>query len=90
MISTSCYHACMERQLTVRGVPSEVRRRLTSLSRARGDSMNTTIRRILERAVGPPGRRRHLEQYATWNADDAADFDRALAEQRTIDADLWR
>jgi plasmid stability protein len=94
MISTSCYHACMERQLTVRGVPSEVRRRLTSLSRARGDSMNTTIRRILERAVGaagrPPPRRRHLEQYATWNADDAADFDRALAEQRTIDADLWR
>jgi plasmid stability protein len=90
MISPSCYHACMERQLTVRGVPSEVRRRLTSLSRARGDSMNTTIRRILEQAVGADGRRRHLEQYATWNADDAADFDRALAEQRTIDADLWR
>ena len=80
----------MERQLTVRGVPSDVRRRLTSLSRVRGDSVNTTIRRILEQAVGADTRRSHLEQYATWNADDAADFDRALAEQRTIDADLWR
>jgi hypothetical protein len=80
----------MEPQLTVRGVPSEVRRRLTNLSRTRGDSVNTTILRILEQAVGTDGRRRQLEQYATWNADDAADFDRALAEQRTIDADLWR
>jgi hypothetical protein len=90
MNSVLCYHACMERQLTVRGVSTEVRHRLASLSRARGDSVNTTIRRILEQAVGADGRRRHLEQYATWNADDAADFDRALAEQRTIDADLWR
>jgi plasmid stability protein len=80
----------MGSQLTVRGVPDEVRRRLDQLSQARGDSLNTTIRRILERAVGADERRQHLEQYATWSADDLADFERALAEQRTIDADLWR
>ncbi len=52
--------------------------------------MNATIRTILERAVGADGRRQQLETYATWSADDRAEFDRALSEQRTIDADLWR
>jgi hypothetical protein len=81
----------MERQLTVRGLSSEARRRLKDLSRARGDSVNTTVRRILEQAVGADSRRRHLEQYATWNADDAADFDRALAEHNHSRSDfpLW-
>ena len=79
----------MSSQLTVRGVPDEVRRRLSQLSQAGGESLNTTIRRILERAVGADGRRQRLEEYATWSADDLADFESALAEQRTIDADLW-
>jgi plasmid stability protein len=80
----------MPTQLTVRGVSDEVHRRLALLSQAGGESLNTTIRRILERAVGADGRRQLLEKYATWSADDQRDFDRALAEQRTIDADLWR
>ncbi len=80
----------MSNQLTVRGVSDEVRRRLSQLSQAGGESLNTTIRRILERAVGADERRQHLEEYATWTADDLADFNSALAEQRTIDADLWR
>jgi plasmid stability protein len=80
----------MGSQLTVRGVPDEVHRRLLQLSQAREESLNTTVRRILERAVGADGRRQSLEEYATWSADDLADFERALAAQRTIDADLWR
>ena len=73
----------------MRGVSDEVRRRLSQLSNGRRESVNTTILRILERAVGADGRRQHLEEYATWSADDLADFERALAAQRTIDADLW-
>jgi plasmid stability protein len=80
----------MGSQLTVRGVPDEVRRRLAQLSQARGDSLNTTVRRILEHAVGADGRRQHLDQYATWSSDDLAEFERALGDQRIIDADLWR
>ncbi len=90
MSAQLCYHACIMSQLTVRGVPDEVRRRLSQLSQAGGESLNTTIRRILERAVGADERRQRLEEYATWSADDLADFERALAGQRTIDADLWR
>ena len=84
------YYACMANQLTVRDVSPGVRRRLIQLSHARGESMNTTIRTILERAVGADGRRQQLETYATWTETDRAEFERALAEQRTIDAELWR
>ncbi len=80
----------MSKQLTVRGVPDEVGRRLESLSRARGQSVNATVLEILDQAVGAEERRRRLARYTTWKADDLAEFERALAAQRTIDEDLWR
>lgn len=80
----------MPRQLTVRGVPDEVARRLESLSRAHGQSVNATVVEILERAVGAEERRRRLARYATWEPEEVEEFDRALAVQRTIDEELWR
>lgn len=90
MQANPCYHAGMPKQLTVRGVSDEVARRLESLSRARGTSVNATVLEILHSAVGFDERRRRLERYATWSAEDLAEFEEALAAQRTIDADLWR
>ena len=80
----------MARQLTIRGVPEEVCRRLARLSRERGDSVNTTVRRILEQAVEMDARRERLSRYASWTSEDLAEFENALAAQRVIDADLWR
>jgi hypothetical protein len=80
----------MARQLTIRGVSDDLARRLTRLSRDRGDSVNTTALRILEQAVGIEARRRRLERYATWSPEDLRAFERALADQRVIDDDLWR
>jgi hypothetical protein len=80
----------MPKQLTIRGVSDELGRRLTRLSRERGESVNTTALAILEEAVGIDARRRRLERYATWSADDVAEFDRALADQRVIDDELWQ
>ena len=80
----------MPRQFTVRGVPDEVGRRLESLSRARGKSVDATVLEILERAVGAEERRRRLARYATWDREDLEEFNRALAAQRTIDEELWR
>jgi plasmid stability protein len=77
-------------QLTIRGVSDELGRRLARVSRERNQSMNALALEILEQAVGTSGRRRRLQRYATWSADEAAAFDRALAEQRVIDDDLWR
>jgi len=80
----------MPKQLTIRGVSDELGRRLTRLSRERGESVNTTALAILEGAVGIDARRRRLERYATWSAYDLAEFDRALADQRVIDDELWQ
>ena len=80
----------MPTQLTIRGVPDEVGRRLARLSRDRGTSVNRTVVDILTTAVGVDARRRRLERYATWTAEDTAEFERALSVQRVVDADLWR
>ncbi len=80
----------MPKQLTIRGVSDELGRRLSRLSRERGESVNATALAILEDAVGVDARRRRLERYATWSAADLAEFDRALADQRVIDDELWQ
>jgi plasmid stability protein len=85
------YHAVMAKQLTIRGVPDEVGQRLERLSQARGQSVNTTVLSILEAAVGVGSeRRKRLARYATWTSEDQAEFNEALALQRTIDDPLWR
>ena len=60
------------------------------MSRARDESLNTTVVRILTEMVGVDARRARLERYATWTAEEVAAFNDALAPQRVIDADLWR
>lgn len=80
----------MAKQLTVRGVPDEVARRLEKISRQRGQSLNATINALLAQAAGEDARRRRLERYMTWTPQDLAEFEAALSEIRTIDDKLWR
>ena len=84
-----CYHACMAKQLTVRGVPDEVADRLSRISEERGRSVNATVLEILKDAVGVQERRVRLQRMATWTDKDMADFEEALAAQRVIDEELW-
>ena len=63
---------------------------MKALSEARGESLNTTILRVLEEALGVEERRLRLEQAATWTEDDATEFEDALRAQRVVDAELWR
>jgi plasmid stability protein len=79
----------MAKQLTIRGVPDEVARRLTRLSRAKGKSLNAAAVEILTDAVGVEARRRRLDRYATWSPNDLAEFTKALNAQRVIDEALW-
>jgi plasmid stability protein len=85
-----CYHAGMSKQLTIRGVPEEVGRKLRSVSRAKGQSVNATVLEILAAAVGADERRRKLARYVTWDQEDLRELDEALRAQRAIDVALWR
>ena len=78
------------KQITIRNPSPELASRLKSLAEARGESLNSTILYLLERAVGVDARRAHLEKYMTWSDADLEEFESMLAEQRQIDADLWK
>lgn len=40
--------------------------------------------------AGPDDRRRRLERYVTWDAEEAAAFDHVLTQMRVVDEDAWR
>jgi hypothetical protein len=78
------------RQITIRHPSHELARRLKALAEARGESLNSTVLRLLEEALGVQERRERLLRWATWTDADASEFDAALRAQRVVDAELWR
>lgn len=80
----------MSKQLTIRGVSKDLATRLEKLAEARGQSVNATVLALLESAAGIDARRRRLMRYATWNAEDAREFETAVRAQRTVDKKLWK
>lgn len=79
----------MASQLTIRGVTDELNRRLSKLSKSKGQSVNSVALRILEDAVGIDARRQRLDRYMTWSSTDLNEFEAALRDQRVIDDELW-
>ncbi|MEO8845126.1 MAG: hypothetical protein ABI704_26340 [Kofleriaceae bacterium] len=79
----------MAKQITLRNVPTELATRLANLAATRGQSLNSTVLVLLERATGIDGRRERLARYTTWTHQDVRDFEEALHAQRTIDRSLW-
>lgn len=79
-------------QYTVRNVPPELDERLRAISADERRSLNDVVLRLLRAAVGlgeeTPQMRDLGDVAGTWVEDPAAD--QALAEQRTIDEDMWR
>jgi hypothetical protein len=78
------------KQITIRNPTPELTRRLKAVADARGESLNTTILRLLAEAVGFEDRRERLQHWATWTDEDAAEFDAALKAQRVVDERIWR
>ena len=79
--------------LTIHGVAAELEEKLERLSRARGLSLDETVRRILEAAVRseePGERRQRLNSYVGWSQDERQDFESSLRAQRQIDESIWR
>jgi len=79
--------------VTLRNVSPELADLLEKEAAAAGTSMNKTVIRLLERATGIAGRRRHhrdLDHLAgSWSAEEARDFERELARQRRVEPELW-
>lgn len=68
----------------------DLERRLRALSEARGESLDSTVVHLLERAVGPAEREKELERFATWTEEDFEEFMEILREQRQVHEKDWR
>lgn len=84
-------------QVTIRGVDAAMGRVLKSEARRRRTSVNRTVLALIREAVGqaerPEGEQRAFDDLdhlaGTWKEKDAAEFLRALADQRAIDGGMW-
>jgi plasmid stability protein len=90
MPASKAHNACM--QYTVRQVPAELDRALRRRARREGKSLNEVTVEALREAVGLAEvrvkRRSLADLVGTWQEDP--EFDAAVADQRRIDADLWK
>ncbi|MCB9665085.1 MAG: hypothetical protein H6732_13305 [Alphaproteobacteria bacterium] len=77
------------KQITLRGPSAELVRRLRDAADLAGESMNSTILRLLEEAVGAEPRRLRLARYATWTEEEGVAFDASLRELRVADDPAW-
>lgn len=81
--------------ITLRNLPPDLRRRIEREAEATGASYAKTVIRLLRAATGLSGsppvvRHDDLDDLAgTWSPEEGEEFERVLAEQRTIDAELW-
>ena len=84
------------RTITLRDIPSEVRRLIERTAAESGLSLNRTVIRLLrERLEREEGRQEQvfhdLDHLAgAWSPEEAAEFERSLADQRAIDSELWQ
>ena len=82
--------------VTLRNLPPNLDRRIRQRARQKRVSMNKAVIALLEEHLGLEQKESAAEYHdldalcGRWTKEEAGAFDRALAEQRTIDPDLWR
>jgi hypothetical protein len=81
--------------ITLRNLPPEIEQAIRKRATADGLSLNKTVLRMLEECWGQrkAGRELHddLDHLAgSWSEEEAAAFDTALLEQRTVEPEDWK
>lgn len=82
--------------VTLRNLPPELARIIRRKASEEGVSVNKAVIRLLEESLGMGGKKgkpihHDLDALAgSWTEEEASAFERALAQQRAIDLDLWK
>jgi len=80
--------------LTIRGCDDELMDAIRNESRDRSESINKLVLAALEERYGSGKKARRytdLDALAgTWSVEDAAAFDKALADTRTVNPEDWK
>jgi hypothetical protein len=86
------------KQITVRGVPDEIGRKIKKEADRKGLSLNKAFISLLEKAAGTKSRGKKRKDLChdldhlsgIWAKDEAETFKKSLDFQRRIDEDLWK
>ena len=82
--------------ITLRKLPPEIEREIRKQAKEKGISVNKAVIGLLEKQVdskqkGRKNKHHDLDHlFGSWTKRQSEGFDKALAEQREIDPELWR
>ncbi len=84
--------------ITLRNLPPDLAKTIRQKAEEQGTSMNKAVIHLLEEGIGIRGKKNgekslhhDLDSLAgSWTKDEAEEFDKSLASQRTIDLGLWK
>jgi len=84
--------------ITLRNLPSEIEKIVRKEADRQRTSINKAVISLLERKSETHKKKKlGLQEYddldslaGSWSKKEAAEFDKALAAQRTIDPELWK
>jgi plasmid stability protein len=82
--------------VTLRNLPPSLDRTIRQRAKKKGVSINKVVISLLQEHLGEsekrPVRRYHdLDELAgSWNTQETEAFEQALAEQRSIDPEMWK
>jgi hypothetical protein len=82
--------------ITLRNIPPELARRIRSRAVKKQISLNKAVLSLLEEQTGSRAVKSRVQLYhdldtlaGSWTREEAAAFDRSLAQQRKIDPEVW-
>ncbi len=86
------------KQITIRGIPSEIEKAIKNESKRKGLSLNKVIISFLEKTIGIQKKKvaktvsyHDLDHLAgVWSKTETDEFQRNLKDQRQIDEDIWK
>ncbi|MBN2497785.1 MAG: hypothetical protein JXR96_24535 [Deltaproteobacteria bacterium] len=84
------------KSMTIHGLDEELAEKIREKAAAEKTSINKTIKKLLEQALGlrPREEGRHAAEFAefcgVWSDEDRDEFDRAIADLEEIDESEWR
>lgn len=83
--------------ITLRNLPPEVAKTVQQRAKQKKTSVNKAVIELLEESVGSKAKKKEKVRYhdldhliGTWTKKEAEEFDKLVAEQRTIDPEFWK
>ena len=83
--------------ITLRNLPPQIARLVQQKARENRTSINKTVVSLLEESTGIRKPKKEKTEYhdldglvGSWTRKEAAAFEKALAQQREIDPDVWK